>query len=82
MEAIRADLANDALLSIGDTSTDIKWYLKRLSIATIYQSAEIYMLQDQTIGSVRSLMSQSLSDTAQVANELLTVVRTMTIGRQ
>ncbi|CAF0922228.1 unnamed protein product [Adineta ricciae] len=87
------DLASDAWFSIGDTSTDIKWYTKRLSIATIYRSAEIYMLQDkspdkintmhflerhlgdyETTGVVRPSMSQSLSDTAQVASGLFTVV--------
>ncbi|CAF4761547.1 unnamed protein product, partial [Rotaria sp. Silwood1] len=91
------DLANQAWLSIGDTSTDMKWYTKRISIATIYRSAEIYMLQDkspnkiesmnfierhlgdfETMGTVRSSVSQSLSDTAQVASGLFTVVRTMT----
>ncbi|CAF2781834.1 unnamed protein product [Rotaria sp. Silwood2] len=91
------DLANQAWLSIGDTSTDMKWYTKRISIATIYRSAEIYMLQDkspnkietmnfierhlgdfETLDTIRTSVSQSLSDTAQVASGLLTVVRSMT----
>lgn len=94
------DLANDAWISSGDTATDIKWYTKRLSIATIYRSAEIYMLQDQSTdkietinflerhladyqitGTVRPSVSQSLSDTAQVASGLFTVVRKMTTRR-
>ncbi|CAF3733801.1 unnamed protein product [Rotaria socialis] len=91
------DLANNAWFSIGDTATDMKWYTKRISIATIYRSAEIYMLRDQspdkiesmnflerhlgdfeTMSTVRRSVSQSMSDTVQVASGLLTVVRTMT----
>ncbi|CAM4801010.1 unnamed protein product [Rotaria magnacalcarata] len=91
------DLANNAWFSIGDTATDMKWYTKRISIATIYRSAEIYMLRDQspdkiesmnflerhlgdfeTMSTVQRSVSQSMSDTVQVASGLLTVVRTMT----
>ncbi|CAF1064767.1 unnamed protein product [Adineta steineri] len=58
------DLANDALLSIDDTSTDIEWYIKRLSIATIYRSAEIYMLQDQSVDKTEtiSFLERHLND--------------------
>ncbi|CAF3601037.1 unnamed protein product [Rotaria sordida] len=87
------DLANQAWLGIDDISTDIKWYTKRISIATIYRSAEIYMLKDQspnkietmkflerhlddfeTMSTTRNSVSQSLSDTAQVASGLFTVI--------
>ncbi|CAF0969665.1 unnamed protein product [Rotaria sordida] len=87
------DLANQAWLGIDDISTDIKWYTKRISIATIYRSAEIYMLKDQspnkietmkflerhlddfeTMSTTRNSVSQSLSDAAQVASGLFTVI--------
>ncbi|CAF1151564.1 unnamed protein product [Rotaria sordida] len=87
------DLANQAWLGIDDISTDIKWYTKRISIATIYRSAEIYMLKDQspnkietmeflerhlddfeTMSTARNSVSQSLSDAAQVASGLFTVI--------
>jgi len=94
------DLSSEAWHGIGDTSTDINWYTKRLLIATVYKSAEIYMLQDQsqdkidtmnflerrlqdfqTLGSVRNTVSKSLSDTAQIATGLFSVVRNLTSRR-
>ncbi|CAF2096534.1 unnamed protein product [Rotaria magnacalcarata] len=42
------ELSSDAWHGIGDTSTDINWYTKRLVVATVYKSAEVYMLQDQS----------------------------------
>ncbi|CAF1176705.1 unnamed protein product [Rotaria sordida] len=42
------DLSSEAWHGIGDTSTDMNWYSKRLLLAAVYKSAEIYMLQDQS----------------------------------
>ncbi|CAF3502685.1 unnamed protein product [Rotaria sp. Silwood1] len=94
------DLSSEAWHSIGDTSTDTNWYSKRLILATIYQSAEIYMIQDQsqnktdtinflerrfndfqTLGSFRNTVSNSLSDTAQIATGLFSVIRNLTSRR-
>lgn len=94
------DLSSDAWHGIGDTSTDINWYSKRLLLAAAYKSAEIYMLQDQspdkidtmqflerrlndfqTMSSVRNSVSKSLSDTAQIASGLFSVVRNLTSRR-
>jgi len=94
------DLSSNAWHGIGDTSTDINWYSKRLILAAVYKAAEIYMLQDQsqdkidtmnflerrlndfnTMGSVRNTVSKSLSDTAQVASGLISVVRNLTSRR-
>jgi len=94
------DLSSDAWHGIGDTSTDINWYSKRLLLAAVYKSAEIYMLQDQSpdkidtmnflerrlndfqaLGSVRNTVSKSLSDTAQIASGLFSVVRNLTSRR-
>ncbi|CAF0818358.1 unnamed protein product [Adineta ricciae] len=94
------DLAGDAWHGIGDTSTDMNWYSKRLLLAAVYKSAEIYMIQDQSpdkvdtmnflerrlgdfqaMGSVRNSVSKSLSDTAQIASGLFSVVRNLTSRR-
>jgi len=94
------DLSSEAWHGIGDTSTDINWYSKRLLLAAIYKSAEIYMLQDQsqdkidtmnflerrindfqTFGSIQNTVSKSLSDTAQIASGLISVIRNLTSRR-
>jgi ubiquinone biosynthesis protein COQ9 len=41
-------LASDILYLAGDTTVDASWYTKRLSLATIYASAEVIMTQDQS----------------------------------
>ncbi|CAF3177188.1 unnamed protein product, partial [Rotaria sp. Silwood2] len=94
------DLSSEAWHGIGDTSTDINWYSKRLVLAAIYQSAEIYMIQDQsqnktdtmnflerrlndfkTLGSFRDTVSNSLSDTTQIATGIFSVIRNLTSRR-
>jgi len=94
------DLSSEAWHGIGDTSTDVNWYTKRLLIAAVYKSAEIYMLQDQSqdkidtmnflerrlqdfqaVGSFQNTVSKSLSDTAQIATGLFSVVRNLTSRR-
>ncbi|OXV11903.1 hypothetical protein Egran_00333 [Elaphomyces granulatus] len=39
-------LSSDILYLAGDTSVDASWYTKRLSLSTIYASAEFFMTQD------------------------------------
>lgn len=41
-------LSSDILYLAGDTTVDASWYTKRLSLATIYASAEVIMTQDQS----------------------------------
>lgn len=49
------DLSSDAWHSIGDTSTDLNWYSKRLLLAAVYKSSEIYMLQDQSLDKIDTI---------------------------
>ncbi|KAL1962983.1 hypothetical protein VTN77DRAFT_8829 [Rasamsonia byssochlamydoides] len=41
-------LSSDILYLAGDSSIDASWYTKRLSLSTIYASAEVIMTQDPT----------------------------------
>lgn len=41
-------LSSDILNFAGDTSVDSSWYTKRMSVAAIYASAEVYMTRDQS----------------------------------
>jgi len=42
------DLVDEIWHQAGDKSTDVNWYSKRLSVAAIYKSTEIFMLQDDS----------------------------------
>lgn len=41
-------LSDDLAFYLGDESNDFSWYSKRLSIASIYVSSELFMLNDNT----------------------------------
>ncbi|ELU02687.1 hypothetical protein CAPTEDRAFT_155867 [Capitella teleta] len=41
-------LCDDIWFHAGDRSTDFNWYTKRVLLAGIYKSTELYMLQDQS----------------------------------
>ncbi|XP_014787086.1 ubiquinone biosynthesis protein COQ9-B, mitochondrial isoform X2 [Octopus bimaculoides] len=41
-------LVDDIWFYAGDKSTDFNWYTKRLTLAALYKSSEIYMLQDKS----------------------------------
>lgn len=41
-------LSSDILYLAGDSSIDASWYTKRLSLSTIYASAEVMMTQDSS----------------------------------
>ncbi|ESO90333.1 hypothetical protein LOTGIDRAFT_123544, partial [Lottia gigantea] len=41
-------LMDDIWFYAGDRSTDFNWYTKRASLATVYKSTEIYMIQDNS----------------------------------
>ncbi|CAH1779004.1 unnamed protein product [Owenia fusiformis] len=43
-----ANLVDEIWYHAGDRSTDMNWYTKRLSVAAVYKSSEIYMLQDKS----------------------------------
>ena len=41
-------LVDDIWFYAGDKSTDFNWYTKRVSLAGVYKSTEVYMLQDSS----------------------------------
>lgn len=41
-------LVDDIWFYAGDKSTDFNWYTKRASLAAVYKSTEVYMLQDSS----------------------------------
>ena len=43
-------LSSDILTLAGDSSVDASWYTKRLSLSTIYASADVYMTRDSSAG--------------------------------
>ena len=43
-------LSSDILYLAGDDSIDASWYAKRLSVATVYASAEVFMTEDKSQG--------------------------------
>lgn len=42
------NLVDDIWFYAGDRSVDFNWYTKRASLAAVYKSTEIYMLQDKS----------------------------------
>jgi ubiquinone biosynthesis protein COQ9 len=48
--AIFLRMVDDIWHSAGDRSTYFSWYTKRIILATIYSSTELYMLQDKSAG--------------------------------
>jgi len=43
------NIADEIWYHAGDRSTDFNWYTKRLSVAGIYKTSEIFMLQDKSL---------------------------------
>jgi len=41
-------LCDEIWYQVGDNSTDFNWYSKRLSLALIFKSTELFMIQDKT----------------------------------
>jgi ubiquinone biosynthesis protein COQ9 len=79
-----AHLVDDMWYLAGDKSTDFSWYTRRASLAILYGSSELYMLQDDSPGfentwafvekGLRELQMisktrQSVKSTVQVASE-------------
>lgn len=63
-------LSSDILYLAGDTTVDASWYAKRMSVATVYASAEISMTQDQSAGfaSTAAFVDRRISDTSTVVD--------------
>ena len=47
-------LASDILNLAGDTSVDASWYTKRLSVAAVYASADVFMTRDESPGFIET----------------------------
>lgn len=65
-------LASDILSLAGDTSVDVSWYTKRMSVAAIYASAEVFMTRDESPGFVETeaFVKRRFEDTSAVGDKL------------
>jgi len=65
-------LSSDILNLSGDTSVDASWYTKRMSLAAIYASAEVYMTRDQSpnLAETEEFVSRRFEDNAAIGEKL------------
>lgn len=65
-------LASDILSLAGDTSVDVSWYTKRMSVAAIYASAEVFMTRDESPGfaETEAFVKRRFEDTSAVGDKL------------
>lgn len=65
-------LSSDILNLAGDTSVDASWYTKRMSVAAIYASAEVYMTRDQSpnLAETEEFVSRRFEDNAAIGEKL------------
>ncbi|XP_071634573.1 ubiquinone biosynthesis protein COQ9, mitochondrial-like isoform X2 [Temnothorax longispinosus] len=61
-------LVDDICYYAGDRSVDINWYIRRMILATIYKSTELYMLQDRSEDHKETwlFLERRIQDTLQV----------------
>lgn len=68
------NMCDEVWHQLGDTSTDWNWYSKRLSLATVYKSTELFMIQDK---------SENFSDTVRfLDNRLDDLAKVNKVSRQ
>ncbi|OJD23611.1 rpsU-divergently transcribed protein [Blastomyces percursus] len=65
-------LSSDILYLANDNSVDSSWYTKRLSVATVYASADIFMTEDTSPGfnATKAFVERQLSDVNSVVGTL------------
>ncbi|GAB1601889.1 ubiquinone biosynthesis protein COQ9, mitochondrial-like isoform X2 [Argonauta hians] len=57
-------LVDDIWFHAGDKSTDFNWYTKRFTLAAVYKSSEIFMLQDKSedFGKTKKFLNNRFDD--------------------
>ncbi|OJD19729.1 rpsU-divergently transcribed protein [Emergomyces pasteurianus Ep9510] len=70
-------LSSDILYLANDTSVDFSWYTKRLSAATVYASADVFMTEDTSPGftATKEFVERQLSDVNSVTGSIGEVKR-------
>ncbi|PGH15113.1 rpsU-divergently transcribed protein [Helicocarpus griseus UAMH5409] len=65
-------LSSDILYLAGDSSVDASWYTKRLSVATVYASADVFMTEDTSpdFRATEDFVERQLSDVQSVTDSL------------
>ncbi|KAL4868609.1 hypothetical protein BDV12DRAFT_169394 [Aspergillus spectabilis] len=65
-------LSSDILHLAGDTSVDASWYTKRLSVSTIYASAEVVMTRDQSpdLSATEAFVTRRIEDSKTIGDKL------------
>ncbi|KAL1981807.1 hypothetical protein VTN96DRAFT_2145 [Rasamsonia emersonii] len=68
-------LSSDILYLAGDTSIDASWYTKRLSLSTIYASAEVVMTQDPSpkFSATEAFVNRRIQDNKAIGEKLADV---------
>jgi ubiquinone biosynthesis protein COQ9 len=68
-------LSSAILYLAGDTSIDASWYTKRLSLSTIYASAEVIMTQDASPGfaSTEAFVKRRIQDNKAIGEKVADV---------
>jgi ubiquinone biosynthesis protein COQ9 len=68
-------LSSDILYLAGDSSVDASWYTKRLSLSTIYASAEVMMTQDSSpnFSSTEAFVNRRIEDNKYVGDKVADV---------
>lgn len=63
-------LSSDILYLAGDSSVNASWYTRRLSVATVYASAEITMTEDtsENFSATAEFVQRRITDTNDVSN--------------
>ncbi|KAL2361166.1 hypothetical protein RJZ56_005958 [Blastomyces dermatitidis] len=65
-------LSSDILYLANDNSVDSSWYTKRLAVATVYASADVFMIEDTSPGfsATKAFVERQLSDVNSVTRTL------------
>lgn len=65
-------LASDILSLAGDTSVDVSWYTKRMSVAAVYASADVFMTHDESpnFAETEAFVQRRLEDTSAIGEKL------------
>ncbi|KRZ79118.1 Ubiquitin domain-containing protein UBFD1 [Trichinella papuae] len=82
--AITFSMCDDILYYMGDHSLDFSWYTKRASLLILYNSAELYMLQDHSddISDTKAFLKRRLDDLRFCKESLDKIEQKFSMSRQ
>ncbi|KAJ3317983.1 Ubiquinone biosynthesis protein coq9, mitochondrial [Boothiomyces sp. JEL0866] len=76
------DLTSEMWHLAGDTSVDLNWYSKRLMLAGVYTSTEMYMTSDQSEGyeNTKHFLDERLKDIGKVGKTISDISKFTSFG--